>query len=176
LAKLQGLIRKNIMKKFAMIAAVLYLAACGNTNNNIQTSTATDSSATNGTEAYFGAKITADSAMPIAELTTAMGEQTSLNVKLEAPVEAVCQKKGCWMDLKTADGSMRVTFKDYGFFVPKDATGKTAIVEGVAKVEETSIADLKEYAKDAGKTQAEIDAIDAPKKELVFEASGVILK
>ena len=38
------------------------------------------------------------------------------------------------------------------------------------------IADLKEYAKDDGKGESEIAAITAPKKELVFEASGVILK
>jgi hypothetical protein len=60
--------------------------------------------------------------------------------------------------------------------MPKDASGRTAIIQGVAKVEETSIADLKEYAKDAGSSQKEIDAIKETKKELVFEANGVILK
>ncbi|MBK8328994.1 MAG: DUF4920 domain-containing protein [Bacteroidetes bacterium] len=31
----------------------------------------------------------------------------------------MCQKKGCWMELKNNDGTtLRVTFKDYGF-MPK---------------------------------------------------------
>jgi hypothetical protein len=60
--------------------------------------------------------------------------------------------------------------------MPLDCAGKTAIVDGIAKVDVTSIDDLKEYAKDDGKKQEEIDAINEPKKELVFEAKGVILK
>jgi hypothetical protein len=48
-------------------------------------------------------------------------------------------------------------------------------MDGIAKVEVTSIADLKEYAKDAGENKANIEAIKEPKKELVFEAKGVIL-
>jgi hypothetical protein len=100
-----------------------------------------------------------------------------MTTKVTAKIEDVCQKKGCWMNLVDNKGNkVRVTFKDYAFFMPKDAAGKTAIVEGVAMIDETSIADLKEYAKDAGKTKEDIDKIKEPKRELVFEASGVILK
>jgi hypothetical protein len=106
-----------------------------------------------------------------------MGTDTLLNCKLSGTIDAVCQKKGCWMELKNGEGStVRVTFKDYGFFMPKDASGRTAIVDGIAKVEVTSIGDLKEYAKDDGQSQAEIDAIKEPLRELVFEAKGVIIK
>ena len=126
---------------------------------------------------YYGEKITPDSAIAIDELATAMGNNTELTTKLTGTVEAVCQKKGCWMDLKKADGTkMRVTFKDYGFFMPKDCKGKSATIHGIAKVEETSVADLQEYAKDAGKSKEEIAAITKPEKELVFEADGVILQ
>ena len=126
---------------------------------------------------YFGEKITEDGAVPTDSLKAMMGDKTELNCKLTGKVGAVCQKKGCWMELKNADGSaMRVTFKDYGFFMPFDAEGLTAVVDGIAKVEVTSVADLKEYAKDDGKSQADIDAITEPVKELVFEAKGVILK
>jgi hypothetical protein len=161
------------MKRIAIIAALAFVASCGNPTPKTESTTNADSSATT----YYGEKISPDSAALIADLKALMGDKTELNIKLEATVDAVCQKKGCWMDLKTADGeSMRVTFKDYAFFVPKDASGKTAIVEGVAKIEETSVADLQEYAKDAGKSKEDIAAITETKKELVFEASGVILK
>jgi hypothetical protein len=162
------------MLRLLFVCTLALFISCGN-----QATTTEQSNATNQTsqEAYFGDKISAEGAQPITELTTLMGEKKELNIKLEGEIDAVCQKKGCWMDIKTATGeSMRVTFKDYAFFVPKDAAGKTAIMEGVAKIEETSIADLQEYAKDAGKSEAEIAAITQPKQELVFEASGVILK
>jgi hypothetical protein len=164
------------MKKiFLMLSVTALLWACGN-NQQGQTAATADSTQT-GAEAYFGDKISADSAVAISELTTLMGDKTELQVKLSATVDAVCQKKGCWMDLKSGDSStLRVTFKDYGFFVPKDAAGKQAVVQGIAKIEETSVADLKEYAKDAGKSTEEIEAIKEPKKELVFEATGVIIK
>lgn len=126
---------------------------------------------------YFGEKITPDGAVPTDSLKAMMGTDTMLTCKLKGKVDAVCQKKGCWMELVNADGTtMRVTFKDYGFFMPKDCAGKTAIVDGFAKVDVTSIDDLKEYAKDDGKSQADIDAIKEPLKELVFEAKGVILE
>lgn len=163
------------MKRIFIVAATaVIMASCGNAGTN-STPNATEQVATE--ETFYGDKITAEGAIPVADLNKVMGDQTEIKVKLEAPVDAVCQKKGCWMDLKTEAGEpIRVTFKDYAFFVPKDAAGKTAIVDGVAKIEETSVADLQEYAKDAGKTEAEIAAITTPKKELVFEASGVILK
>jgi hypothetical protein len=126
---------------------------------------------------YFGDKITAENAIPVSELKEKMGDHTQIEIKVEGEIEEVCQKKGCWMKLKIGDReSIRITFKDYGFFMPLDASGRIAIAEGIAIMEETSIADLREYAKDAGKSQEEIDAITEPEYELVFEASGVIIK
>ena len=29
------------------------------------------------------------------------------------------QKKGCWMQVQVETDTIQVTFKDYGFFVPK---------------------------------------------------------
>jgi hypothetical protein len=53
-------------------------------------------------------------------------------VIVEGEVAEVCQMKGCWMAL-VPDGAaakVRVTFQDYGFFVPKDASRCTARMEG----------------------------------------------
>ena len=163
------------MKKILYSALVLFALSC----NNAPTSTTSSSQADTTqqtTAGFFGEAITAEGALTIAEMKELMGNKNELEVKITAPIEAVCQKKGCWMELASTDGTpIRVTFKDYGFFVPKDASGKTAIVQGKAKIEETSVADLQEYAKDDGKSADEIAAITAPKRELVFEATGVIL-
>lgn len=171
------------MKKLLLLAScATLLFACGGGSkstapgaDSLQIGPSTDT--TTAVAEMYGEEITADSAIAIAELPALMGDKKELQVKLTGEIEAVCQKKGCWMEIKNPNGAaVRVTFKDYGFFMPKDASGRTAIMQGIAKVEETSIADLKEYAKDGGSSKAAIDAIKETKKELVFEASGVILK
>jgi len=101
----------------------------------------------------------------------------TLNTKMIAKVDAVCQAKGCWMTLKLDDGNeVMVKFKDYGFFVPKDIAGKEVIVNGIAFVEETSVDDQRHLAKDAGKSEEDIATITAPKKTFAFEADGVLIK
>ncbi len=72
--------------------------------------------------------------------------------------------------------SMRVTFKDYGFFVPKDASGRTVVIDGYAFNDTTTVAELKEYAKDDGASKEEIEKITEPQAELVFVARGVIIQ
>jgi Domain of unknown function (DUF4920) len=97
-------------------------------------------------------------------------------IKVEGEVESVCQAAGCWMKIKLNDGSlMRVTFKDYGFFVPKNIAGQKVIFEGTPSMKTTSVAELKHYAEDAGKSKAEIDQINTPKTELTFLANGVLV-
>lgn len=147
--------------------------SCKNDNaGENKTKTETSTPAT-----FYGEKINADNAIPVEDLQKSMGDKTEMNIKISGKVDGVCQKKGCWMELKNSNGdNVRVTFKDYGFFVPMDCAGKTAIVEGIAKIEETSVQDLKEYAKDEGQSKEEIDAITEPLKELVFEANGVMLQ
>jgi Domain of unknown function (DUF4920) len=123
----------------------------------------------------FGKKINAKNAqnVSVAKQVTATSPKT---LKLEGEVESVCQAAGCWMKLKLENGeTMRVSFKDYGFFVPKNIAGKKVIIEGTAKVTETSVDELKHYAEDAGKSKAEIDKITKPKTELTFVADGVLI-
>ena len=111
------------------------------------------------------------------DLVAKMEGKEEVTAKVEGKVAAVCQAKGCWMTLEKPDGStMRVSFKDYGFFVPKDIAGKTVVIEGKAIINTTSVEELRHYAEDAGKSKAEIEMITEAKKELAFEADGVIVK
>lgn len=126
---------------------------------------------------YYGQKITAEKAIKPAALLKTMENKDSVDVKLEAKIAVVCQKKGCWMDLDLENGqTMKVRFKDYEFFVPKDAAGKTAIIEGRAKREVTDVKTLRHYAEDAGKSEADVAAITEPETSYTFEAVGVIIK
>ena len=101
----------------------------------------------------------------------------SVAVKFKSTIKEVCKKKGCWMQMDlTNDNQSFVKFKDYGFFVPLNADNSEAIVNGIAFIDEVSVAELKHYAKDAGKSKAEIDAIKKPEITFSFKATGVLIK
>lgn len=124
----------------------------------------------------FGEKIKPNGAITTAALAQKATEKGAVEAKVSGVVESVCQVKGCWMKVKLNDGqTMRVTFKDYGFFVPKDIAGKTIVFEGNAKTKTTSVEELRHYAEDAGKSKDEIAKINEPKTELAFEANGVLV-
>ncbi|WP_019949327.1 DUF4920 domain-containing protein [Hymenobacter aerophilus] len=125
----------------------------------------------------YGAALTGEGAQPLAALPALLGTQDSAQVKLVGIASEVCQAKGCWMTMKLPDGrEMRVKFKDYAFFVPKDISGKTIVINGWARRETVPVADLQHYAQDAGKSKAEIAAITEPRQQLNFEADGVLVK
>ena len=46
-------------------------------------------------------------------------------VAVETKVGKVCQKKGCFFIAQQGSNSMRVSFKDYSFFVPTNISGQT---------------------------------------------------
>jgi len=102
-------------------------------------------------------------------------EGDTVNIKMKGKITDVCSKKGCWMKLNVGDDKIvRVTFKDYGFFMPLDAEGDV-VVNGKAFVKEISVADLQHYAEDAGKSVEEIAKITEPEVTMSFEADGVLL-
>ena len=129
--------------------------------------------------AVFGDSIVAAEALSSEEMAAMyanLKEGDTVNVKFKSAINEVCQKKGCWMTLNLADDKQAfVKFKDYGFFVPMNAQEKEVIVSGKAFVGIESVDELKHYAKDAGKSQAAIDSIVAPKVTYSFMADGVLI-
>ena len=164
------------MKKVLFITGTALLLACGNTTQ--KTEEINEVTEEVAVEVHnFGADITEEGAITPAEFLAQFDGKASLEVKLAANINEVCSKKGCWMELELGDNKdMRVTFKDYEFFVPKDAAGKLATVQGIATMDTTDVATLKHYAEDAGDSQEEIDAITEPEFNYAFEATGVIIK
>jgi hypothetical protein len=101
----------------------------------------------------------------------------TLKVQFVSNIKSVCKKKGCWMKMELAgDDDSFVKFKDYGFFVPLNADNSQAIVNGKAFVDVVSVDELKHYAKDGGKSAAEIAKITKPEITYAFTADGVYIK
>jgi hypothetical protein len=158
------------MLKYLIVAAALAVSIVGCKNNQ---------TATNAGTQTFGATFSPKGAMTYDALLTKMEKADKLDAKVTGKVSAVCKVKGCWMTMiseKPGQPDMRVTFKNYAFFMPKDIVGKTVVIDGAAVVETISVADQRHYAEDAGQSKEEIEKITQPKRELTFEAAGVVIK
>jgi hypothetical protein len=128
----------------------------------------------------FGDSISAEGVISKEELLAkyeTLKEGDTVEVKFRSDIKDVCQKKGCWMNMSlNEDKNAFVRFKDYGFFMPLNAAGSEAIVNGKAFISVETVDELKHYAKDAGKSQAAIDSITEPKVSYSFLSNGVLIK
>lgn len=131
-----------------------------------------------GTPAKFGAPLSAEPALSAQAVLADPKKYDGKDIKLTGQVSGVCQNKGCWMTIGTGEpgsASVRVQFKDYGFFVPRDCMGKTAVVEGHFKMTTLSVAEAQHYADDAARAGAAPKKISAPQATLALLATGVEL-
>jgi tricorn protease-like protein len=124
----------------------------------------------------YGAEITTEGAISASQVLGKLADQESVDLKVQGKIVEVCQMKGCWMTMDIGSGkTMRITFKDYGFFVPKASSGYNAVMEGKLSKKMMDVETLKHYAEDEGKTEEEIAAITEPEESLNFEAVGVVI-
>ncbi|HLP27313.1 MAG TPA: DUF4920 domain-containing protein [Candidatus Didemnitutus sp.] len=122
----------------------------------------------------YGAGVKASTVLSLSRAVTE--KKFNTHIAVTALVKEVCQKKGCWMILADGKTKVRVTFKDYGFFMPKDLAGKRIVAEGMLMEGVLSEADARHYAEDAGKSKKEIEKIKGDQQELTFEATGVRIR
>jgi hypothetical protein len=156
-----------IMRSFiASIAAVVLLASCTQTPaEEVVVYDYFGDSAVIGTPVLTGAEV-------LKQLETS----DSIWVTFQAPIQAVCQTKGCWMEVQLDSATTAlVRFKDYGFFVPMDASGEMATIGGAVKKQELSVEWLQEQARDANEPDSVVAAITKPEVRLTVMASGVAL-
>lgn len=113
-------------------------------------------------------------ALPLATVLDAPAAYTKNPVLVEGVIAAACSTKGCWMQLAPAEGEqgVRVTFKDYGFFIPLNAKGMKARAEGVTVVKLLSKADADHLEGEGAKLKRNPDGTA---NEVSFVANGVEL-
>ena len=126
---------------------------------------------------WYGEKVSTEGAVDLNDVVKKLnGGSMFPEVKIKAKITEVCPKKGCWLKLELENGeTAMVKMKDYGFFLPLAAKGKTVVIDGAVNIKTTSVAELKHYAEDAKKTKEEIDAIKEPKKEVKVMAKGIVI-
>ena len=126
---------------------------------------------------WYGDKVNTEGALNINDVVAKLnGGSEFPEVKVTAKIVEVCPKKGCWLKLELNDGTTAtVKMKDYGFFLPAAAKGKTVVIDGEVKLKTTSVAELKHYAEDAKKSKEEIDAITKPEKVVSVLVKGIVV-
>jgi hypothetical protein len=93
-------------------------------------------------------------------------------VLVEGVVRRACSQMGCWMELAPAEGGpgVRVTFKDYGFFVPTDSAGAKARVQGSLQIKQLTAAQAEHLRAEGGSMAA------GAQREVRLVATGVELR
>ena len=105
-------------------------------------------------------------------LTEIISTEKTGEVALVTSVAQVCQKKGCFFVAQDGENTARVTFKDYGFFIPTDSGGKEVILIGEFSVKTLSEEQAKHYAEDAGEDP---EKIVGEQKEYSVVATSIIV-
>jgi hypothetical protein len=126
---------------------------------------------------HFGAPIAPGGAIALASVLAKPDEFASRTLTVEAKVRRNCTRRGCWMELaSTTDPGLpgcRVTFKDYGFFVPLDSAGSTARVQGTVEVQSVSAAEVLHMEGEGAKFASKQP--DGTAREVRMVATGVEL-
>jgi hypothetical protein len=132
-------------------------------------------SAPAGGKQTFGQALSAAAPVPVAALLARPDPAGPVTV--EGTVRKACTRRGCWLELAegTQEGTpgCRVTFKNYGFFVPTNSAGARARVQGQVEVETLPAASVRHYEEEgavfAGKQP------DGTAREVRLVATGVEL-
>ncbi|MEO7035616.1 MAG: DUF4920 domain-containing protein [Polyangiaceae bacterium] len=87
----------------------------------------------------FGAPIGAGPVLSLADVLATPDRFRGQSITVEGHVRTACTRRGCWLEMaQGADPKLpgcRVTFKDYGFFVPTDSAGSQAKVQGTFAID-----------------------------------------
>lgn len=123
--------------------------------------------ATTDTTETFGSIL--DEAVPLVALADVGAGNVGEIVRVEARVSKVCRKKGCFFMAVDRGAMVRVSFKDYGFFVPTDISGKRVVFVGEVIEREMTQEEAEHIAADMG----EASAAAAPGKTYEIVANAV---
>jgi hypothetical protein len=80
----------------------------------------------------YGSEVTMKDATTLADVIKDPKAFEGKKIKVNAEIESVCLKKGCWMNVKDGEKKATVKFKDYKFFVPLDVDGRVVDRRGRA--------------------------------------------
>jgi len=160
------------MRAIAILLAVLPMTSFGETAGTDRVVRLSEPVAvTNGYEVFGAPLDVASRAVSLAAAVEGVAANAGNEVIISTRVARVCQKKGCFFVAQDGDTIARVTFKDYGFFIPTDSSGKTVLLRGVVTSSSVSDERAAHLAADLG--DASPRAIAEIRHEIVASAVAV---
>ena len=128
----------------------------------------------------YGKGVDGTGVIKVSELVANAEKYVGQTVRVEGVVIDVCAKRGCWMDLKSDGGKVRIKVDDGVMVFPMDAKGKHAVAEGVfTKIEMTSdeaAAHAKHQAEEKGQALDAANVPDAPTVVYQIAGTGAVIK
>lgn len=117
----------------------------------------------------FGAEMDeAREVTPLADIVASPDRFAGQVVKTEGEIAAVCQSRGCWMEIRTDANSpgVRVPMAGHSFFLPRDLAGARATIEGTVQIAQLS---------DEDRAHLESEGATAADQDVSIEATAVLV-
>lgn len=115
----------------------------------------------------FGAEMAGTDSTPLATIAAAPDTYREQVVRTDGTIERVCQRMGCWMELRAENGpTVRVPMGGHAFFLPRDVQGRPASIEGRVHIQNLT---------DDVRRHLESEGAMATAAALSIEASSVLV-
>ena len=126
----------------------------------------------------YGVKPSLQEVTSLRDVFTNPDQYQDKTILVEGLVRNVCRKKGCWMEVSESSDalsrSFRVTFKDYGFFVPTTSAGSRVRIQGTVQQSSLSPEDVTHLEAEGAKFSTKMP--DGSVASFSLVASGVELQ
>ncbi len=117
-----------------------------------------------------GSPITVVEVTPLAKIAAEPAAFSGQQVRIEGTVKAVCQGRGCWVEVTDKNGkSFMARSLDETVLLPKDCAGRKIVVQGVVTA-------LPAKAAEEAEKSAAAEGHACPKPDYVVATEGVQLR
>jgi len=124
-----------------------------------------------------GQKLSESPVLTVAELSAKAQELDGKTVKVQGPVDTVCQPMGCWFVIKDGEHTIRVSSKGHDVFMPKSSAGKVAVAEGEFKLKNLTKEQAQHFEDEKNRKEGEERKVFTEDvKELSIALVGVELR
>lgn len=122
----------------------------------------------------YGKGVDGTELIKVSELVAHADKYVGKTVRVEGVIIDVCPMRGCWMDLKSDGGTVRIKVDDGVMVFPMDAKGKNAVAEGVFTKIEMTPKEARAHAKHLAEEKGQaLDAANVPNAPtVVYQIAG----
>lgn len=131
----------------------------------------------------YGKPLTLQESVSVSEILRTPEVFKGKRVVVEGEISEVCQKKGCWINVRDPEGlgELRVKVEDDVIVFPKDAKGKRVKAEGIISVTVLTEEERRRRARHEAEEQGTLKEFDASKikgsvTSIQMEGEGAVVE